>query len=118
MGTPTALAHPGAVEREPWTSQDVVAIVVVQVVGLAIAYVAGWIAFFDLPDEGLFSAPNDGATRAWGVVAAIAFALCLPAGCWEAWRRRRHPAPAVLGGLVVVGAAVAWTGWAFQLGWG
>ena len=99
----------------PWTQGDVIAVLVAQLAGLCVAYFAAWIAFFALPAEGLFSQPNSATHRLAGATAAVVAAGALPAGCWEAWRRRRHPAPAAVGALVGIAVLVLSLAWALQL---
>ena len=104
--------EPSAAGR--WTRRDVIAVLVAQLAGLCIAYFAAWIAFFALPAEGLFSQPNSATHRLAGAAAAVVAAGAVPGGCWEAWRRRRHPVPAAVGALVAIFVLVLSLAWALQ----
>ena len=92
-------------------------VVLVQVAGLLVAYVAAWVAFFALPPDHL-GGENGLGTRLVGGAAAVVGAVAVPAGCWEAWRRWRRPLALVLGGLAAAAVLVVAVGWAFQLDWG
>ena len=99
----------------PWRPRDVIAVLLAQLAGLSVAYLAAWIAFFNLPAEALIAEPNSATQRVIGAAAALVGALTLPGGCWEAWRRRRHPLPAAVGAIVGIAALVLALAWALEV---
>lgn len=69
-------------------------IVLVQLAGTWAAAVLTVIAWFSLPDYGLFGVPNDGGAQVLGLLAAIGAIPCLLSGpifVWAVRRWRQHP---------------------------
>jgi len=102
--------------RRPWTIGDVAAISIVEVVGLLAACVGAVMAYFGLPPDGLDYA-NSTEARLLGVLGAVVCAVGLPAGFWEASRRRRSRGAAFVATIVGVAVLCISAAWAFQLDW-
>jgi len=64
-------------------------IVLVQLAGTWAAAVLTVIAWFSLPDYGLFGVPNDDGAQALGLLAAIGAIFCLLSGPIFVWTVRR-----------------------------